>query len=668
MKAYSYEYSDSGILLKFTNHLNGEVITYNYDYNGRFVSSSETKASNPNYKNQYSVDYDDRGRVIYATNLIDYLVSSTSYNATLTTYYQYNNDGTLEYENTTLPSGSVRSDYEYDEFLRLIGTSRTAGSFDQDISYTYYSNSTKTENLISTYTSTVNGTATTYNYTYDSKGNITQIVDSNGKTIKYYYDDLGQLTREINGVTGKTVIYSYDNAGNIKSKSVNESATYTYSSSQWGDLLTAYNGTAITYDNIGNPLSYYNGTSYTFTWDGRRLTSAVTSSKTMSFSYNDEGIRTSKTVNGVTTTYYVNGGQIVAESNNSRTIVYIYDATGSPVGMMYRTTSYAENVWDVFWYEKNLQGDVVAVYNSSGQKCITYKYDAWGNFTATASLTTGSNINAIANPFRYRSYYYDTDLCMYYLQSRYYDAKICRFINADNQLLTTDLIGTNLFSYCNNNPVMFIDPNGHEKYHWAIGLGIVAICGIALVATAGGIAAGAFVAANLINGVVVGSLASTIAAGAFIGSSMVLGAAALSAAMYANSIDDFYESGDWSTVGATAGGALLGGLAGHLAFKSYANRNVTTGRGTQNPKVQAAIKKGQEMHAKMDYGPGVVKEKLIAPGCRVDGIDMKNHIIFELKPNNPQAISRGLSQLERYTSAASQYLGGKWLGVLVLYN
>ena len=69
--------------------------------------------------------------------------------------------------------------------------------------------------------------------------------------------------------------------------------------SQWGDLLTSYNGTAITYDAIGNPLSYYNGTSYTFTWEGRRLVGAVKGSSTMSFEYNDEGIRTSKTVNGV---------------------------------------------------------------------------------------------------------------------------------------------------------------------------------------------------------------------------------------------------------------------------------------------------------------------------------------------------------------------------------
>ena len=251
--------------------------------------------------------------------------------------------------------------------------------------------------------------------------------------------------------------------------------------SQWGDLLTSFDGVTITYDAIGNPLSYYNGTSYTFTWEGRRLVGAVSGSNTMSFEYNDEGIRTSKTVNGVETVYYVNGGQIVAEKTGTRTIVYIYDASGTPIGMMYRTTSYAENIWDVFWYEKNLQGDIVAVYNSAGTKVATYTYtDAWGNHSVSYS-NGGASTGVIYNPFRYRSYYYDSDLGMYYLQSRYYDAKICRFISADAYVSTGQgIIGFNMFAYCGNNPVMGYDPTGH--WDWGgviIGTVLVTIAGIA---------------------------------------------------------------------------------------------------------------------------------------------------------------------------------------------
>lgn len=132
--------------------------------------------------------------------------------------------------------------------------------------------------------------------------------------------------------------------------------------------------------------------------------------------------------------------------------------------MMYRTTSYAENVWDVFWYEKNLQGDIVAVYNASGTKVATYTYsDAWGNHTVSYT-NDGDSTGVIYNPFRYRGYYYNTDLGMYYLQSRYYDAKICRFISPDHvSIITatpTALTDKNLFAYCDNNPVNRVDHSG----------------------------------------------------------------------------------------------------------------------------------------------------------------------------------------------------------------
>jgi RHS repeat-associated protein len=182
----------------------------------------------------------------------------------------------------------------------------------------------------------------------------------------------------------------------------------------------------------------------------------------MSFTYDDVGIRTSKTVDNVKHTYHLNGSQIIAEEWEDKLIVYLYDASGSPMGMMYRTTSYELNNWTTFFFEKNLQGDVVAVYSSSGLKLVTYEYDAWGNQTVTYHSGSGTG-PAQYNPFRYRGYYYDTDLEMYYLQSRYYDAKVCRFINADVYISTGyGLIGNNMFAYCNNNPVCYSDPKGKD--------------------------------------------------------------------------------------------------------------------------------------------------------------------------------------------------------------
>ena len=69
-----------------------------------------------------------------------------------------------------------------------------------------------------------------------------------------------------------------------------------------------------------------------------------------SFTYNDEGMRTSKTKNGVTTTYYLEGSRIVAEETNDNLTVYIYDASGMPIGMQYHASNYANAVWDVYWF------------------------------------------------------------------------------------------------------------------------------------------------------------------------------------------------------------------------------------------------------------------------------------------------------------------------------
>ena len=111
--------------------------------------------------------------------------------------------------------------------------------------------------------------------------------------------------------------------------------------------MTSYRGQTITYDAIGNPLTYYGRTNYTFTWkNGRQLATAVTGGKTLSFTYNDEGIRTSKTVDGVKHAYTLDGSRIMTETWGNEMLVYLYDDEGMPMGMMYRTSSYAEGEFD----------------------------------------------------------------------------------------------------------------------------------------------------------------------------------------------------------------------------------------------------------------------------------------------------------------------------------
>ena len=119
---------------------------------------------------------------------------------------------------------------------------------------------------------------------------------------------------------------------------------------------------------------------------------------------------------------------------------------------------------------------MIAIYNTEGDLQCKYNYDAWGNHrvgnarneliydSATGIIATGyENHIAILNPIRYRGYYYDTETGLYYLQSRYYDATLCRFLNRDNvnYLEPESIHGINLYAFCNNNPVMFADPSGH---------------------------------------------------------------------------------------------------------------------------------------------------------------------------------------------------------------
>ena len=201
----------------------------------------------------------------------------------------------------------------------------------------------------------------------------------------------------------------------------------------------------------------------------------------MSFTYNDSGIRTSKTVNGVTTTYYLDGSRIVGEETNGNITVYFYDSLGLPIGFGYNASTYGLDVFEVYWYEKNLQGDIVAIYNHVGTKLLTYTYDAWG---ACYTTNVASSVPSIVtnNPFRYRGYYYDNDLSLYYLNSRYYDAGIGRFISADKVIsdLGGDIRGYNLFAYGFNNPIMYSDHNGNWP-SWATKLVAVAAVATAVV-------------------------------------------------------------------------------------------------------------------------------------------------------------------------------------------
>ena len=165
----------------------------------------------------------------------------------------------------------------------------------------------------------------------------------------------------------------------------------------------------------------------------------------------------------VTHEYLTLSGKVARETiktNNSLTAVldFVYDESGKPFALKYSTDGTS---FKTYYYVLNLQGDVVKLIHYipgfEYESVATYEYDAWGN------ILSSSGSLAEINPLRYRGYYYDSETGFYYLQSRYYDPQNRRFINADSYASTGQgFVGTNMFAYCNNSPILFVDHDGND--------------------------------------------------------------------------------------------------------------------------------------------------------------------------------------------------------------
>ena len=289
--------------------------------------------------------------------------------------------------------------------------------------------------------------------------------------------------REDNYYSGKTYIWTYDKGGNILTKSEYAYTTgtpgeplstvnYSYGNSDWKDLLTEYNGTVINYDLSGNPLNWRNASS--LTWDGRRLSGmTLTDGTELAFEYNADGLRTSKTVGNSTVQYVWNDGNLVAELRDGYTLKFLYN-NGEAAGFSYNGADY--------YYGKDSFGVIRYLYNTSGEVVTTYTYDAWGtvlSVTGTLAETVGT-----VNPVRYKSYYLDSETGWYYLQSRYFDSEMGRFLNADDVKYineTNSIISCNLFSYCLNNPANMHDLYGNIAVSAAIAMSAQSLAKLAVV-------------------------------------------------------------------------------------------------------------------------------------------------------------------------------------------
>ena len=377
-------------------------------------------------------------------------------------------------------SYSIRT--EYDE----LGRSKTKSIYSKNHvlskNYKYLSNGTYTTTKIE---NEENYLGNKISYAYDDVGNVTVKTKHNGNCCldnrQYEYDGLSRLIKSI--VNGVTSNYTYDSNNNIKSKN---GVTYTYDSVIKDRLVSRSDGTQITYADafVGNPTRIIMpGKTMNLTWNGRRLKSI----NSVSYSYNQDGIRIGKTVSGTyNEKYYLEGDRIASlkrqRGTNVERLDFVYDEAQMLVGLSYNGNEY--------FYDRSVDGEINSIITSDGTKLVEYKYDDWGKPVSigTDGSVLGNKLKQL-NPFMYKGYFYDYEFGLYYLKSRYYDPELGRFISADSEVGSVgNTMGMNLYAYCKCNPINYADENGNWP-SWAtklcIGLAVIAVCAIVAVATAG---------------------------------------------------------------------------------------------------------------------------------------------------------------------------------------
>ena len=370
---------------------------------------------------------------------------------------------------------------EYDAFDRLEEKTLNVGSLEVSQSYDYIIKDNTTGNRVSDYTIRYNHGESTQNisfsYTYDGNGNITSVEElCNGTSYRteYTYDEAGQLKTVFDEKTGAQYGYCYDEYGNIVyeelyhidssgNKVLEDWVVYTYEGMELVRSNSYANG-VINYVTNANSMIIQMAepeTSIALSWgDGRCLKQIreYNNNWTAGYTYNEQGLRIGKRISGegiVTKEWEYVWGQngLAGFTQGENTVLVHYGQDGTPVGFSLNDTMYT--------YIKNIQGDVLRILDTTGNTVVEYSYDPWG-----VPTVTGDTELAAINPCSYRGYDYDEESGFYYLQSRYYDPAVGRFISPDEiDFLgaSGNILGYNLFAYCENNPVNYTDLWGYIR-------------------------------------------------------------------------------------------------------------------------------------------------------------------------------------------------------------
>jgi RHS repeat-associated protein len=301
------------------------------------------------------------------------------------------------------------------------------------------------------------GTAlASYAYALDAAGHRKSVNELSGRTVNYQYDDIYRLMSEtigsdpnsINGLIG----YSYDNVGNrLQTTSTVAGVAAGLFNYDPDDRISTdtYDANGSTLTTAGNP------NTNTYDFENRLVQEGG-----ITVTYDGDGNRVQKSVNGVVTKYLVDDGinptgysQVVIEDstlNGGTESQYVYG-----LERISDRWSPAPGTWNLSYYGYDGHGSVRLLTSSTGSVTDTYDYDAFGNLLHITGTTP--------NVYRFAGEQWDPDLNLYYNRARFLSTAEGRFLTADAP--SEDLFEPrelNLYTYTGSDPVNGVDPAGNQ--------------------------------------------------------------------------------------------------------------------------------------------------------------------------------------------------------------